>query len=89
MPDFVLAFATYKFLKNFMFMISPYQFGKEQFNFVCVCVCVCVYRALQNSAAGQLMSLFSHANYSGGEMGSEFVICHISKDLISSNGICG
>jgi len=23
-----------------MFMISPYQFGKEQFNFVCVCVCM-------------------------------------------------
>jgi len=49
MPDFVLAFATYKFLKNFMFMISPYQFGKEQFNFVCVCVCVCVYTGLSKT----------------------------------------
>jgi hypothetical protein len=74
MPDFVLAFSTYKFFKNFMFMISPYQFGKEQFNFVCVCVCM----ALQNSAAGQRMSLFSHANYGGGEIGSEFVSCHVS-----------
>ena len=37
MPDFVLAFDAYKFFKNFMFMISPFQFGKEQFNFVCVC----------------------------------------------------
>jgi len=37
-----------------------------------------ICRALQNSAAGQLMSLFSHANYGGGERGSEFVSSHIS-----------
>jgi len=44
MPDFVLIFGTYKFLENFMFMISPYQFGKEQFNFVCVGVCTTVIK---------------------------------------------
>ena len=56
---------------------------------VCVCVCVCVCRTLQNSVAGQLMSLFSHANYGGGEIGNEFVSCSVSQDFSSSNGVCG
>jgi hypothetical protein len=43
-----------------------------------VCVCVYICRALQNSSAGQLTSLFSHANYGGEEIGSEFVSCHVS-----------
>jgi len=61
-------------------MISSYQLGKEQFNFVCVCARACVFacRTLQNSAARQLKSLFSHTNYGGGETGSEFVSCRVS-----------
>lgn len=67
MPDFVLAFCTYKFLNNFVFMISPYQFRKEQFNFV----------YMQDSpklcCRTTFVIVFPYANYGGGEIGNEFV----------------